>query len=146
MAYYYSYGMGGQSSWAVAPGSGIVVAQQPAPPMMSRPWSKAEDKVFQSALLTFPEQVPNQWALVASWLQGRMMQEAWDHYQALLADVDLIEHGMVEVPMPGTTRAVPAMVAGMSAAAACHGRRRSTGCFWWVWRSTGTATSGTSRD
>ncbi|TVU06354.1 hypothetical protein EJB05_49563, partial [Eragrostis curvula] len=85
MAYYYGYGMGGQSSsssWATAavpPGTGTVVPQPPAP-MMGRPFGKEEDKVLKSELLAFPE------------------QETWDHYQALLVDVDLIERGVVEVP------------------------------------------------
>jgi SHAQKYF class myb-like DNA-binding protein len=70
-----------------------------APPAMARrPWSKEEDKAFESALVLCPDHAPDRWALVAARLPGRTPQEAWEHYQALVADVDLIERGAVDVP------------------------------------------------
>ncbi|CAM0955313.1 unnamed protein product [Alopecurus aequalis] len=96
MAFYRGY-MGGPSpSWAPAQAQPMMMP--PPPPPQPRPWSKAEDKVFEGALVTFPDHVPNRWVYVAAQLQGRTPQEAWEHYQALVADVDLIERGLVEVP------------------------------------------------
>ncbi|BAF06801.1 Os01g0863300 [Oryza sativa Japonica Group] len=62
-------------------------------PVARRPWSKVEDKVFESALVLCPEDVPDRWALVAAQLPGRTPQEALEHYQVLVADIDLIMRG-----------------------------------------------------
>ncbi|GJM92472.1 hypothetical protein PR202_ga08948 [Eleusine coracana subsp. coracana] len=78
--------------------AGAAAAGQRAPMPTRRPWSKAEDKVFESALVLWPEHTPDRWAMVAAQLQGRTPQEAWEHYEALVADVDLIERGAVDVP------------------------------------------------
>ncbi|XP_062226888.1 transcription factor DIVARICATA-like [Phragmites australis] len=68
------------------------------PPAAGRPWSKAEDKVFERALVTWPEHAPDRWALVAAQVPGRTPREAWERYEALVADVDLIERGAVDIP------------------------------------------------
>jgi len=55
--------------------------------------------VFEGALVMWPEHAPDRWALVAAQLPGRTPREAWEHYEALVADVDLIERGAVDVPI-----------------------------------------------
>uniref|UniRef100_A0ACD5TFU1 Uncharacterized protein n=1 Tax=Avena sativa TaxID=4498 RepID=A0ACD5TFU1_AVESA len=96
MAYF--RGMGGpSSSWAPAQVQPLMMPPPPPPPQ-PRPWTKAEDKMFETLLVQVPEHVPNRWVYVAAQLPGRTPQEAWEHYQALEIDIDLIERGLVEVP------------------------------------------------
>ncbi|KAG8054652.1 hypothetical protein GUJ93_ZPchr0001g32198 [Zizania palustris] len=64
-----------------------------------RPWSKEEDKMFESALVMVSDYATDRWALVAAQLPGRTPQEVWEHYQALIADVDLIMRGAVDSPV-----------------------------------------------
>ncbi|KAM0857004.1 hypothetical protein ACQ4PT_048755 [Festuca glaucescens] len=113
MAFYGGFGMGmgdPSPSWAPAQAQAQqmmmppplqpqqMMMPPPPPPPQPRPWTKAEDKVFEAALVHVPEHVPNRWIYVAAQLPGRTPQEAWEHYQELVADVELIERGLVETP------------------------------------------------
>ncbi|KAJ3677938.1 hypothetical protein LUZ60_001741 [Juncus effusus] len=64
----------------------------------SSPWTKTEDKLFENALVVYPEGTPERWALIATHIPGRSPREVLDHYQVLLQDVDLIERGAVQIP------------------------------------------------
>ncbi|THU55594.1 hypothetical protein C4D60_Mb11t08230 [Musa balbisiana] len=63
-----------------------------------RPWTRAEDKVFETALVVYSEGTPDRWSAIAEQLPGRSAAEAWERYQALVHDCDMIERGMVELP------------------------------------------------
>ncbi|XP_020087431.1 transcription factor DIVARICATA-like [Ananas comosus] len=64
-------------------------------------WSRTEDKLFENALVIFPEGTANRWALVAGHVPGRTPREVWAHYCELVQDVEMIEQGRVEVPVYG---------------------------------------------
>ncbi|KAG6513220.1 transcription factor DIVARICATA-like [Zingiber officinale] len=63
-----------------------------------RPWTRGEDKVFERALVLYPEGTPERWSVIAAELSGRSAVEAWERYQALVEDCRMIERGLVEVP------------------------------------------------
>ncbi|CAO2833041.1 unnamed protein product [Amaranthus hypochondriacus] len=65
-------------------------------------WTRAEDKVFEEALVTFGEE-DNQdpqlrWHKIAARLPGKSPEEVRNHYEALVYDVDQIDSGQVELP------------------------------------------------
>ncbi|CAH8379742.1 unnamed protein product [Eruca vesicaria subsp. sativa] len=65
--------------------------------MASSQWTRSEDKMFEHALVLFPEGSPNRWEIIAGQLQ-RSAGEVREHYEALEHDVIEIESGRVHVP------------------------------------------------
>ncbi|GFZ11233.1 duplicated homeodomain-like superfamily protein [Actinidia rufa] len=61
-------------------------------------WTRFEDKVFEHALVAFPEEVPDRWANIAGRLPGKSPEEVRAHYEALVHDVLEIDSGRVELP------------------------------------------------
>lgn len=65
--------------------------------MVSSQWTRSEDKMFEQALVLFPEESPNRWEIIADQLQ-KSAGEVKEHYEALVHDVIEIESGRVHVP------------------------------------------------
>ncbi|WZZ23142.1 transcription factor DIVARICATA [Brassica rapa] len=65
--------------------------------MASSQWTRSEDKMFEHALVLFPEGSPNRWEIIADQLQ-KSAGEVREHYEALVHDVIEIDSGRVHVP------------------------------------------------
>ncbi|KAL6005333.1 hypothetical protein ACLOJK_005898 [Asimina triloba] len=61
-------------------------------------WSRSQDKLFEQALVVFPDETPDRWARIAAQVPGKSAWEVREHYEALLHDVYEIDSGRVEVP------------------------------------------------
>lgn len=61
-------------------------------------WTRAEDKVFEQALVIFPEGSADRWQQIANQLPGKSPEEVRSHYEALVDDVYEIDSGRVELP------------------------------------------------
>lgn len=64
----------------------------------SNGWSRAQDKQFESALVSFPEETPNRWENIASRVPGKSVLQVEKHFQDLVDDINAIESGLVELP------------------------------------------------
>ncbi|KDP43682.1 hypothetical protein JCGZ_24140 [Jatropha curcas] len=60
-------------------------------------WNRYEDKLFEKALVMFPEDFPDRWQKIAEHV-GRSVQEVTEHYEILVHDVYEIDSGRVELP------------------------------------------------
>ncbi|CAE6086626.1 unnamed protein product [Arabidopsis arenosa] len=65
--------------------------------MASSQWTRSEDKMFEQALVLFPEGSPNRWERIADQLH-KSAGEVSEHYEALVHDVFEIDSGRVDVP------------------------------------------------
>ncbi|XP_057956552.1 transcription factor SRM1-like [Malania oleifera] len=60
-------------------------------------WSRLQDKLFERALVMFPEGTPDRWEKIAGEV-GKPVGEVWRHYEDLVHDVEDIDSGRVELP------------------------------------------------
>ncbi|CAI9097099.1 OLC1v1033420C1 [Oldenlandia corymbosa var. corymbosa] len=61
-------------------------------------WSKEQDKAFENALATYPEDCADRWEKIAADVPGKSLKEIQQHYEILIDDVNRIESGCVPVP------------------------------------------------
>ncbi|XP_057778660.1 transcription factor DIVARICATA-like [Salvia miltiorrhiza] len=66
--------------------------------MAAAEWSWSEDKIFEDALVKFPEGTPDRWQKITGQLPGKSERDVIAHYEALVHDIAAIEAGEVEVP------------------------------------------------
>ncbi|RWW04780.1 hypothetical protein BHE74_00018713 [Ensete ventricosum] len=59
-----------------------------------RAWTREEDKLFERALVVFPDGTRDRWSAIAAQLPGWSAAEAWERYQVLVQDCHMIDRGM----------------------------------------------------
>lgn len=64
----------------------------------SSSWTRDEDKLFERALVVFPEETPDRWEKIASQVPGKSSVDVQKRYEDLVRDLREIESGVVELP------------------------------------------------
>ncbi|KAL6568827.1 hypothetical protein OROHE_003568 [Orobanche hederae] len=90
----------------------------PAEESSSSVWSREQDKQFEKAIATYPEDSLDRWEKIAADVPGKSVDEIKRHYELLSDDVDRIESGFVQVPCYNSS----------SDGSTSHGGDETTGC------------------
>ncbi|XP_047311863.1 transcription factor SRM1-like [Impatiens glandulifera] len=61
-------------------------------------WTRIDDKMFEQALVMFPEESTDRWRKIADRIPGKSMEEVLCHYDALVHDVQEIDSGRIDLP------------------------------------------------
>ncbi|KAJ9188761.1 hypothetical protein P3X46_000128 [Hevea brasiliensis] len=61
-------------------------------------WTREQDKAFENALATYPEDAPDRWEKIAADVPGKTQEEIKLHYELLVEDLNQIEAGCVPLP------------------------------------------------
>ncbi|RVX16269.1 Transcription factor SRM1 [Vitis vinifera] len=61
-------------------------------------WSREQNKAFENALATYPEDLSDRWEKIAADVPGKTLEEVKHHYELLVEDVTQIESGSVPLP------------------------------------------------
>ena len=64
----------------------------------SSTWSKEQDKAFENALATYPEESVDRWEKIAADVPGKSLEEIQHHYELLVDDINDIESSRVPLP------------------------------------------------
>ncbi|KAL5993392.1 hypothetical protein ACLOJK_014316 [Asimina triloba] len=64
----------------------------------SSSWSREQEKAFENALATHPENCSDWWEKIAAAVPGRSLDEIKHHYELLVEDVNNIDAGLVPLP------------------------------------------------
>lgn len=61
-------------------------------------WTRYEDKLFEDALVMFPDDVIGRWQKIADAVPGKTAEQVRAHYEVLVHDLLQIDSGQVELP------------------------------------------------
>ncbi|KAK1431403.1 hypothetical protein QVD17_07862 [Tagetes erecta] len=61
-------------------------------------WTRYEDKLFEDALVMYPDDVINRWQKIADSVPGKTADQVRAHYEVLVHDLLQIDSGQVELP------------------------------------------------
>ncbi|KAE8660945.1 Transcription factor DIVARICATA [Hibiscus syriacus] len=69
----------------------------------SSEWTREQDKAFENALATYPEDSSDRWEKIAADVPGKTLEEIKEHYKLLEDDINAIESGCVPLPPYNST-------------------------------------------
>ncbi|XP_074573544.1 transcription factor SRM1-like [Curcuma longa] len=61
-------------------------------------WTRDQEKAFENALATHPEDCSERWEKIAADVPGKTVEDVKDHYDLLVEDVNRIQSGRVPLP------------------------------------------------
>lgn len=61
-------------------------------------WTREQEKAFENALATHPEDCSDRWEKIAADVPGKTIEEVKDHYELLVEDINGIESGRIPLP------------------------------------------------
>ncbi|RZS22996.1 hypothetical protein BHM03_00055837 [Ensete ventricosum] len=64
----------------------------------SSSWTREQEKAFENALATHPEDCSDWWEKIAANVPGKSIEDVKNHYELLLEDINGIESGRVPLP------------------------------------------------
>lgn len=88
-------------------------------------WTREQEKAFENALATHPEDCGDRWEKIAAGVPGKSIEDIRHHYELLVEDIDDIESGRVPVPSYLPVEGGGAKKGGHSHGDPSHGGRTS---------------------